>query len=658
MSRPPILPRVTGVKLVGYRPLFSETISFQVKHGCFLVIGGNGLGKTTILQSIVYCLAGEADLAIDDRKSNRWGKDYFEGRLDSLTSAYVTVEFYLGETKVSLMRGFRTKGILSFTIDDNVTIDNPRETEHKFSEFLANTAGYQHINDFRFIVHKLCYLPENRANLVWDLDAQIRLLMLLFSDIIKEDDFRTRREQLKEFDSKRRHINVAINSTKKQLENLYLYSPDDSNSQEALEAEIQASDESTSTEVNDENYKNIVEKLQYLVKERANTQNKLREIRQALTGITIEIEELHEKLAKEEEAFILKQLSYLESEESRLAMYKLLHSRLCPVCGSLAEELSNKAKQNSKEGNCLLCGTKQDTRGTDNQLVQLDIDLSTKIQVRVKQEEILINLEKELAMIRQEEESLQSQYDNFRLRLPIMRPISPASSSIAQPNNSTVYQDFEKLKEQLKDLTEQYGSFDLRFEQLQSELNEEYATFNRVARNRFELLAELYSQYATEFLGIPCTLEPALSNTKFLDLTLYVPKFADKTRLTPEACSEAQRFFLDIAFRMALIALSQRLTNTAGLFICETPENALDMTYVANVAKMFARFTSEGHTLLATSNIQPGALAGPILLKYSKSQRYESVLNLLDYGKLSRVQLDNVELLRHEFERIINGDPN
>ena len=70
MLKPPIIPRLVRAKLSGYAPLFNDTIEFEIKHGQFLILGGNGLGKTTILQSIIYCIAGEADSDIEKEKTN------------------------------------------------------------------------------------------------------------------------------------------------------------------------------------------------------------------------------------------------------------------------------------------------------------------------------------------------------------------------------------------------------------------------------------------------------------------------------------------------------------------------------------------------------------------------------------------------------------
>ena len=94
------------------------------------------------------------------------------------------------------------------------------------------------------------------------------------------------------------------------------------------------------------------------------------------------------------------------------------------------------------------------------------------------------------------------------------------------------------------------------------------------AAGRLETLKERYSSYATAFLGVPCSLVEVTAKDKHLDLSLFVPKFQGHVRPTEQSCSEAQRFFLDIAFRMAMMEVATEGTATQTSFVCETPESS------------------------------------------------------------------------------------
>jgi DNA repair exonuclease SbcCD ATPase subunit len=63
-----ILPQIRRVSLNGFEPLFTDgQLTMELPKGPFLLLGGNGLGKTTSLQTIVFAIAGEVDPQIEER---------------------------------------------------------------------------------------------------------------------------------------------------------------------------------------------------------------------------------------------------------------------------------------------------------------------------------------------------------------------------------------------------------------------------------------------------------------------------------------------------------------------------------------------------------------------------------------------------------------
>jgi hypothetical protein len=161
--------------------------------------------------------------------------------------------------------------------------------------------------------------------------------------------------------------------------------------------------------------------------------------------------------------------------------------------------------------------------------------------------------------------------------------------------------------------------------------------------------------YATEFLGLPCELSER-SQAGLVSITRFVPQFNGTPRDTPESCSEAQRFFLDIAFRMALIDFAASGPDDTAMFICETPETALDMSYIDNVVRMFGQFAKQGHALLISANIQLGGIAEKLLRLVPLQERPAHVLNLLEIGQLSQVHRDSLPALSAAIERCL-GQP-
>jgi hypothetical protein len=629
---PIFLPKIVSAELVGFKPLFSESIKIEISDNIFLIAGGNGLGKTTILQAVVYCIAGENDLSVESEKLKRWSSSYFQGRIEDSAVAKVKIVFEISGFLVSVTRGFKSNSILELTF--NRGPDNSRDSslDDEYESFIINEAGYPSLSDFRFIVHKLLYLPESRPSLVWNIDYQIRILMILFSDIIDENKFRDKRNTLKEIDSKKRHVNVALNKASEQLTSLTEF---DESTEEDDEVTDELEDESQDNQIDE-----VIQQLSVLYKEKSVLQKDTKRVNRSLSELSLEVEELEKEMSDAQESFFLNKLSGLESTEARLAIHKLLYKKNCPACGKNVPSLSQKALEYMHSHCCPICGTDEQIK-EHSDLPQLDAELSEKVRARSAMEKEMLTLESKFEIVMKKESELQWKMDKFRLRSPII------SSAYVPPLKID-----SDLKSQFNRLKRQHRQLEMRFEELKLELDEEYDDFKKSSTSRTEELNKLYRKYATAFLGTSCELLPADASDKFLNLNLFVPKFGGKTRTDPESCSEAQRFFMDIAFRMALIDLAKNISGSSGSFFCETPENSLDISYIENVAEMFRLFMENGHAILATTNIQPGGLAKPILRKKAIRVRKRCVLNLFDFGVLSDVQKSKLGMINDEFNEI------
>jgi recombinational DNA repair ATPase RecF len=74
------LPLITGFRVSGFIPIYSAEIELTMADGPYVILGGNGLGKTTLMQAVVYALAGGLDDKTEEIKALRWSSNYFSGR--------------------------------------------------------------------------------------------------------------------------------------------------------------------------------------------------------------------------------------------------------------------------------------------------------------------------------------------------------------------------------------------------------------------------------------------------------------------------------------------------------------------------------------------------------------------------------------------------
>ena len=117
------------------------------------------------------------------------------------------------------------------------------------------------------------------------------------------------------------------------------------------------------------------------------------------------------------------------------------------------------------------------------------------------------------------------------------------------------------------------------------------------------------------------------------------PKFNEKDRQQSTNVSESQRFFLDQAFRMALIELFTSVSGSPTFYIAETPEGSLDLAYERNVANMYLEFSNAGHSIIITSNLNSSNFLQSLYAAMDDEKSAgKRTLDLLKYGKLTNVQ--------------------
>jgi len=629
MEKSIILPQVTSFELTGFKPIFSETISASMSEGAFVILGGNGIGKTTLIQSVVYGLAGGLSSDIEDTKVFRWNHTFFKERLDHTQEEQSTVEvfFRLGENSVGVRRGFRGDNITSVKINDDEWVSEDADTV--FGENLRRFGGYRSIQDFAFVVHRLLYLPENRRLIAWDTEAQVRLIMIINQDLIRENEFRENRAQLKKLDSKKRHIHVAIGKAEKEIETLIEYEENDDDEEEEREEFENSGD--------DLGLPSLVESLQRVASQRYEVEDKLQESLAELGKISKEIAVLREEI-EDAEAGVVANFVKETERGNDLALEKLINSKICPACGERHSNLAAQAQRYLREHKCVLCGTDEPRSGA-----KFDFDATKeKLQSLLRQQDAF---EEIVNFTTEEKASLESREIEIQGRVNTVRYSRSIVSMVERNLPEMTLENLRTLNERL--IIEEADAA-AQIERLKTKLEKDYDEFNQKVNERIGRFRGVYAKHATAFLGLPCELVE-IEEGGHLDLSLFVPAFGGVTRQTERSCSEAQRFFLDIAFRLALIETAGTSKGTATFF-CETPETALDLSYVTNVVEMFNNFTSGGNNVLLSANIQIGGIAEEILTGIPVDEREKHLLNLLDLGRLSEVQ----EQARDKFDEIVN----
>jgi hypothetical protein len=120
-------------------------------------------------------------------------------------------------------------------------------------------------------------------------------------------------------------------------------------------------------------------------------------------------------------------------------------------------------------------------------------------------------------------------------------------------------------------------------------------------------------------------------------------------RRASDALSESQRFFIDIALRMALATQMSSPGAPACLYI-DTPEGSLDIAYEARAGSMFALFVERGLQLVMTANINTSQLLHRLAETLGAERM--TLVRMTQWTTLSEVQAAEENLFDSAFRQI------
>lgn len=622
-----IFPKIELLSVYGFGKIFtSNDFQIDLSGNLNILLGGNGLGKTTLLQCLVYALTGGTDEPeVEEIRSQRWNHNYFKGRIND--DAFVLVDFLFGEKLIRVKRGFTSTRAHECTIS---TFGKDDFTTITIEQAVVEYGNYDSVSDFSFIVNRLLYLQENRRSLLWDHDAQIRALMIINNELVVEKEYRALRQLVKEKDSNKRKVHWDIGRIEKRasLQNT-------PKSEDTVET-----NPSSTHNLYIKNKKDLLGRLQNLTDHSKRLYSLVKSNEETRNVLARTISEIGEQIRRTESDYV-HSLLLEHDEKNALVFNKTLKTGHCPACDQKSDPLKKLIQERIKTGVCLICGEPISDHGNSSTYADLDTlnsQLSEKITARNaldvqigQNKNKLSQIEEDISTIRNQLSKLDYDYSDDFL-------------AGEEDTDSVDFIDEELIAEEYVNLCQKEKELEAEINQLTKKADDIYDTFILNFQSRYEQLYQIYADLASKFIGVPVELTYTKSKAKFVNMNYLIPRFYDVDRDAPETCSEAQRFFLDIAFRMSVITLSNTISKTNASFICETPENALDVSYIDNVVKMFLSFMQKGGNLVLTNNLQHLGIAQSLIQQANEHDIRIKVFDLLKYGRLSDIQTASTQL--------------
>ena len=623
-------------------------------EGLTLVLGANGLGKTTLMTMIFRMVAGTHDLLLPDevgsaileaRELNRATRRQFADRVnDGAQQARASIEFSLGGRAFKVERSLADLSLITLLINGTAL---PADEEVYQAQVQA-ASGHASYSDWLLVLRTLVFFFEDRRSLVWDPGAQRQLLRCLFLSPSQAREWSMQEGIILRLDSRMRNLQAALHREQKEQRKALQQLHGVSEIRTALEA-AQSSLEALNTR-----HAKLVDSVDQGDEERQ--QARLNALR---------AQKDHDDALRElERARLLAVAAHLpNAEESMRFLYaRLMSDETCLACGThgLGEQRAVLEAALEKH-RCLVC---ESTLLGHDDVVDIGDKRIDELQGRVnvtlvRALEQASHLDSATQRFQEDSEALTActveRNDLEDYIRSLVSQLPPGQRQVVEQQNKLAH--VEELVAQLRaELQVERARFvsSLYEYRTQIQLNAEAikAKFGAVAN------AFLFEESGLSWAPVPRTIGQAggmdpveypgfaveLSGSDFAGL---------QRRASPNQVSESQREFIDLAFRMALIDVAS--PDHAGTIAVDAPESSLDAVFVDKAAQVLSSFANAGNgsRLIITSNLGAGELV-PQLLSASApvGERMGAVVNLFDAGVPTRAMLESKDDYDRYWEKL------
>lgn len=671
-SLPVRLPILETITVSGYRLYPGAEGNYLLEHsftqGITLIVGTNGLGKTTLINILLRCLIGpfnpprDADLVLSARSEEtpwRERRSYFSNRVgDKAESATARLVFSIGPTRFDVTRSLATMALRKLVIaGKEIAVGAGRASpedeasERVFRDEFAKAVGASSYLAALQIVRHLVFVDETRRNLLWDTQGQSAMLRDLLVGAEAAGKLREAQARFLSFDSRERNQRWQVNS----LDNEY----------RRMRAALGGSSELT------DRVKVLAEQIRADDARQKDLERALEETERVLQQARIEVERMRFRREEARSAFEASRLrTALRLFPDLEATGQYIISRFyadgcCRACGADVAEKLRAADEAVAAGICMVCDSPPaqqrpkdgaarvaertelvhtDVESQRSQLAQIEMQLAAADQQReahqVRLGEILNHLSKNA-----------SDQAAAKLEATVLNARLPPSNEVVAAREAELRAMNQALNNYVRE---------------RKEAAEAYKTLLIAARAAASAkqgaIIERFAEYANDFLSEEAVLSYAPKEERLgqtgerfdlprfrLDMTSAAYE-GRTTRETADDVSESQREFIDLAYRMALI---DACVDGPAAFVLETPEASLDGVFMLQAGKMLNRYGGRtDRQLIVTSNLSNAGMI-KALAEDTASQpfsRATHVINLFDIAAPTRA----VDRFRDDYKEIID----
>jgi hypothetical protein len=595
-------------------------LDVQFLPGLTLVIGANGLGKTTLISILFRLLTGPYDipglagrrelgaLRLTPALLPSTLRCMFSHRVaDGAKEAKARATISIGDTIVIIERSLKDLSLTSLIVNgEEVSIGE----ESSFQPTISKLVGVWSFGDWILLLRQLVFYFEDRRALVWDTSAQRQVFRFLFLTPETAQKWTEDEREILELDSRMRNLNAAVTREERALSsNEYKLG---TANEVREELKTLAGLQSVDIEKRDLFEGDILG----LENHRQQSRLKLLKLEQDREGAYRELERA--KLVAIEARFPK------ESETARYIIGHLVTDGECLVCGKDATEAAMELQARLDGNRCVVCAN---LLGNEEKVIIASEVADHRVE---KLHDLLRRLDAAVSEARRELEEMEKAYSTQVVGISTLNNRISERSYRMDALIRTLPPEEAKIHQQRADLSGMRG----KVLELKQELAQKRIVFTefvqRVSRDivkSSEGIKNAFGEYARGFLLESCELlwSPQKDRVGETGDLIDFPAFELEMtgsdfptlvpRVSPDQVSESQREFIDLAFRMALMAIAGG--DRRGTLVVDAPESSLDAVFVVRAADVMSTFAlpSRDNRLIITSNLVEGQLIPQLLGK-------------------------------------------
>ncbi len=622
--RLPILRKVTVTGYGLFRNETSNSIDHAFAKGVSLIVGINGLGKTTLLNMLYRALLGprdmskrDTDLSSSQHELVGWRTPrLFRARVQNeAVGASIQVSASFGDKLLTIKRSLRTLEVESLELDG---VPEPTATQDRYEELARDLSGVATFFDFAAILRFLIFFLEDRPELVWDQRSQFDMLRLLFYDREAARGAADAYDAAQRADSAYRNRRVPVRAAQDQLKRLEEAERTGvAHEMRAIQVALNAARDADQDDA------------QLLIDERLAEDGARLRREKAL----LDLDEARRECEREQ------QLHYAHvfpdiGETASHVFLNLLGGGGCLVCGDRSAAAETRVREFTERGRCPVC---ESVPARQERVVQSGEFNARRLQrLAAKVTELRSGVEQHDALLAEARDAVSrlvsaraAAYENIRamearlssLRQQVQRDVAEFALASDDQDRSFLEETVRKgeadLNRHLADRAQEEARYksikDGQATALAVKIVGVKAAFRRIAGNLLAEACELGDEETTRTIGqegerIAFPVFKVRMTSGAFTGTLNDREEADSV-------SESQREFVELAFRMALMEVAA--SGGDAMLVMETPEASLDSLFVKEAGALFRQFAAGGGVLgnvfIASTNLNDEGMIAALL---------------------------------------------